>query len=118
MIKKSCVLKKNRQWKKGGARGRKQMLRNLEKQMRGLTRHCESETGTSTCAYAVRQDLKGRLTDTIQKIYRCTILYRLKRIIQSVWMCEAGIITRETQRELALKSMHDAGEDADAPLVY
>ncbi len=33
-------------------------------------------------------------------------------------MCEAGIITRETQRELALKSMHDAGEDADAPLVY
>ena len=66
MIKKSCALKKNRQWKKGGARGRKQMLQNSEKQMRGLTRHCESETGTSTCAYAVRQDSKGRLTDTIR----------------------------------------------------
>ena len=33
-------------------------------------------------------------------------------------MCEAGIIDRETQHTLALESMHEAGEDADAPLIY
>jgi len=33
-------------------------------------------------------------------------------------MCEAGAISRETQQDLVNKSMREAGEDKDAPLVY
>lgn len=33
-------------------------------------------------------------------------------------MCEAGVISRETQQDLVIKSMREAGEDKDAPLVY
>ena len=33
-------------------------------------------------------------------------------------MCEAGVISRDVQRHLVEESMREAGEDADAPLVY
>jgi hypothetical protein len=33
-------------------------------------------------------------------------------------MCEAGIISRDTQRELVITSMREAGEDAEAELVF
>ena len=33
-------------------------------------------------------------------------------------MCEAGIIDRDTQRMLVKESMREAGEDADAPMIF
>lgn len=33
-------------------------------------------------------------------------------------MCEAGMISRDTQRELVAVSMREAGEDAEAELVF
>lgn len=33
-------------------------------------------------------------------------------------MCEAGIIDRDTQRMLVKESMGEAGEDADAPMIF
>ena len=33
-------------------------------------------------------------------------------------MCEAGIISRDVQRELVVVSMREAGEDAEADLIF
>ena len=56
MIKKSCVLKKNRQWKKGGAHG---IFVEVEKMKRGKTRDNEPIFNIEATIYCLRDSHKG-----------------------------------------------------------